>query len=73
MAAIAAFATSDAGRFHALVSEKYGLDPAEGWVDPVEAANLRAALFVASSRADAQEPGEDKPAPDGFLSQDFWR
>lgn len=50
MAAIAAFAASDHGRFHWMVSQASGADPAAGMSDPVEAANLRAALFVMSQR-----------------------
>jgi hypothetical protein len=60
MAAIAAFATSDAGRFHVLVSERFGLDPAAILADPVEAANLRAALFITERRG-TWEPEPSEP------------
>jgi hypothetical protein len=52
MAAVAAYADSDSGRFHALVSQSYGTDPAQGVTDPLVAANLRAALLVVTSRTE---------------------
>jgi hypothetical protein len=49
MAQIATFASSVDGRLYGRVCERYGVDPAAGFTsDPIEAANLRAALAVAS-------------------------
>ena len=69
MAALAAFAASDAGQFHALVSQRYGVDPASGIGDGVIAANLRAALFVTSKREGDAEPQTDP----GFIPADYGR
>jgi hypothetical protein len=55
MAAVAAFADSDEGRFHALVSQSYGVDPAAGLRDDVVTVNLRAALYVASHQLEPDD------------------
>jgi hypothetical protein len=55
MRTIARFAESSAGRFHAAACERFGTDPAEG-LPAFLAVNLRAALHVATTRA--ERPGE---------------
>ena len=63
MAAVAAYASSDSGRFHAIVSENYGVDPAAGIHDDVVAANLRAALFLSTRRTENEAQGVIEQGP----------
>lgn len=52
MASIAAFAQSDRGRIFAAVSERFpAWDPGASFPDDVVAYNFRAALLLASNRA----------------------
>ena len=58
MRALASFASSESGRLHARIAERWGLDPA-AFLEPeddVLAANLRVAFVVALGRDESPDP-----------------
>lgn len=68
MAAIAAFAESPSGILYARSCERYGVDPAAGLADEIEAANLRVALAIASV---PESPPESAPDGSGLPQEGF--
>lgn len=71
MAQIATFAASPGGIVHAMSCERFGVDPAAGLTDdPVEAANLRAALLSAMARHLNDAP--ESTTPEGHAPPADW-
>lgn len=71
MAAIAAFAKSDQGRFYAALSDRFGVDPALGFSDDVVAVNLRAALFRALTQ-DVEKEEEGPTLATNWREREDW-
>jgi hypothetical protein len=59
MAAVSAFARSEAGVAYAAVCDRWGRDPAAGFADDVAAFYLRAELMLEMAKRTQDEPTEE--------------